>query len=326
MNALATSREPTMGTRIIGTETRVALLIPCHDESATIAKVVADFRQALPAASIYVFDNNSRDETAAIASAAGASVRRVSLQGKGHVLRRMFADIDADIYLLVDGDDTYDAASSPRMIDLLQSDALDMVVGVRSASVSAAYRQGHAWGNRVLTGFLSRLFGRNCNDILTGYRALSCRFVKSFPIFSSGFEIETELTVHALEMSLPVGEVVTPYRQRPEGSHSKLSTYRDGLRILLTMLRLFSTERPFAFYGAASVILAITSILLAIPVVQTYLETGLVPRFPTAILSTGLMILAGLSFFAGLILANVTQGRREVKALFYLQQRENRRD
>ena len=300
----------------------IAVLIPCHNESTTIAAVVTGFRSALPDADIFVFDNNSSDDTAEVAASAGAQVRRVGLQGKGHVLRRMFADIDADVYLLVDGDDTYDAASAPQLVDLLTAQSLDMVVAVRAPTAAAAYRRGHAAGNRVLTGFLSWLFGRNCSDILTGYRAFSRRFVKSFPVFSSGFEIETELTVHALEMSLPVGEVVTPYRGRPQGSQSKLSTYRDGMRILLTMVRLFSTERPFAFYGSASIVLAVISILLAIPVVQTYLQTGLVPRFPTAILSTGLMILAGLSFFAGLILSTVTTGRREIKALIYLQQQQ----
>jgi len=304
---------------------RIAILIPCHNEEMTIGKVIGDFRTALPAADIYVFDNNSSDATSVVASRAGAVVHGVSLQGKGNVLRRMFADVNADIYLLVDGDDTYDAASAPQLIGLLTSDGLDMAVGVRAPTAAAAYRRGHASGNRLLTGFLSWLFGRNCSDILSGYRAFSRRFVKSFPIFSSGFEIETELTVHALEMSMPVGEVITPYKERPEGSVSKLKTYSDGLRILLTMLRLFSTERPFAFYGTISGVLAITSVLLAVPVVETYLQTGLVPRFPTAILSTGLMLLAALSFFAGLILATVTQGRRELKALFYLQQGTNGR-
>ena len=299
---------------------RVVVLIPCHDEEITIAKVIGDFRASLPAAAVYVFDNNSSDGTARVASVAKAHVRHVALQGKGNVLRRMFADIDADIYVLVDGDDTYDATSASRMVDLLVSKSLDMVVGVRASTEASAYRRGHAFGNRLLTGFLSWLFGRNCTDILSGYRVFSRRFAKSFPVLSSGFEIETELTVHALELSLPTGEVVTPYKERPAGSASKLKTYGDGLRILLTMLRLFSTERPFAFYGAISVLLASVSVLLAIPIVETYMQTGLVPRFPTAILSTGLMLLAGLSFFSGLILSTVTQGRRELKSLFYLQQ------
>jgi glycosyltransferase involved in cell wall biosynthesis len=302
------------------TNLRLAVLVPCHNEAMSIAHVIADFLRALPVAEVYVFDNNSTDATAQIARQAGAEVRSVTLQGKGNVLRRMFADVDADIYVLVDGDDTYDAASAPSMIDLLQAQGLDMVVGVRNATGAAAYRPGHAFGNRLLTGFLSRLFGRNCTDILSGYRVFSRRFVKSFPVFSSGFEIETELTVHALEMSMPVGEVVTPYKERPDGSSSKLKTYSDGLRILLTMLRLFSTERPLAFYGGISIALGVVSIVLVIPVLETYLATGLVPRFPTAILSTGLMISAVLSFFAGLILATVTRGRRELKALFYLGQ------
>ncbi|HEY8011767.1 MAG TPA: glycosyltransferase [Rudaea sp.] len=298
---------------------RIVVLIPCHNEAPAIAKVVADFRAALPAASVYVFDNNSTDATVEIASRAGACVRRVGLQGKGNVLRRMFADIDADVYLLVDGDDTYDAASAPKLIELLTSESLDMVVGVRASTAAAAYRRGHVYGNRLLTGFLSWLFGRSCTDILSGYRAFSRRFVKSFPVFSSGFEIETELTVHALEMSMSIGEVVTPYKERAQGSASKLRTYSDGLRILLTMLRLFSSERPLTFYGSISVVLAAVSVVLAVPVVDTYLETGLVPRLPTAILSTGLMLMSALSFFAGLILATVTKGRRELKALFYLQ-------
>lgn len=299
---------------------RIAVLIPCHNEATTVAAVVAGFHASLPAADVYVFDNNSTDATIAVASEAGARVCSVGLQGKGNVLRRMFADVEADVFVLVDGDDTYDAASAPKLVDLLTTESLDMVVGVRVATGAAAYRRGHAFGNRLLTGFLSWLFGRNCTDILSGYRAFSRRFAKSFPVFSSGFEIETELTVHALEMSMPVGEVVTPYKERPAGSTSKLKTYSDGSRILVTMLRLFSTERPFAFYGGISVVLAIVSISLAIPVLDTYLQTGLVPRFPTAILSTGLMIMAALSFFAGLILGTVTKGRRELKALFYLQQ------
>ncbi len=302
------------------TAPRVVVLIPCHDEEITIAKVVGDFRATLPMATVYVFDNNSSDASAGLASAANAQVRHVGLKGKGNVLRRMFADIDADIYVLVDGDDTYDANTASRMVAMLVAQSLDMVVGVRASTGASAYRRGHAFGNRLLTGFLSWLFGRNCTDILSGYRAFSRRFVKSFPVLSSGFEIETELTVHALEMSLPTGEVITAYKERPAGSASKLKTYGDGLRILLTMVRLFSTERPFAFYGAIGLLLAGTSVLLAIPVVETYMETGLVPRFPTAILSTGLMLLAGLSFFSGLILSTVTQGRREIKSLFYLQQ------
>ena len=272
-----------------------AILIPCYNEEATIATVIADYREALPDADIYVFDNNSTDGTAVVALP-GALVRQVTLQGKGNVLRRMFADIDADYYVLVDGDDTYDAASAPKLIESMRNGALDMVVGVRSPVGASAYRPGHAFGNRLLTWVLSRLFRRSCKDILSGYRVFSRRFVKSFPVFSSGFEIETEFTVHALEMSMPVGEVLTPYRQRQDGSISKLKTYSDGSRILLTILHLFSIERPISFYGGIAFVLAVTAVILAAPIVQTYIDTGLVPRFPTAILSTGLMLLAALSF------------------------------
>jgi len=299
---------------------RIAVLVPCYNEAVTIARVVADFRAALPDARIYVFDNNSRDDTAAIAAEAGAEVRRVALQGKGNVVRRMFADIDADIYVMVDGDDTYHGPSAPALVQTLREGHHDMVVGVREAQAEAAYRSGHAWGNRMLTGFLSWLFGRNCRDILTGYRAFSRRFAKSFPVLTAGFDIETELTVHALELKMSVGETVTPYKERPEGSFSKLSTYKDGLRILRTMLRLFSSERPLAFFGAIAALLAVVAVALGVPIVQTYLETGLVPRFPTAILATGLMTLSALSAFVGLILDTVTRGRRELKMLAYLDQ------
>lgn len=298
---------------------QVAVLVPCHNEAAAIAKVVADFRVALPSARIFVFDNNSTDDTAAIATKAGVEVRKVSLAGKGNVVRRMFADIDADIYLLVDGDDTYDAAIAPQLMHLLLADELDMVVGARVPVGTAAYRPGHAFGNRLLTGFLSRLFGRSFTDILSGYRVFSRRFVKSFPVFSAGFEIETELAVHALEMSMPVAEMDTPYKERPAGSSSKLKTYSDGTRILFTILRLYSIERPIAFYGCIAAVFTITAIGLAIPIFQTYFATGLVPRFPTAILATGMMLLATLSFLAGVILATVTRGRQELKALIYLQ-------
>ncbi|MDE1961736.1 MAG: glycosyltransferase [Xanthomonadaceae bacterium] len=298
---------------------RLAVLVPCHNEAEAIAKVVADFRAALPAARIIVFDNASTDDTAARAAAAGAEVRSVSLRGKGNVVRRMFADIDADVYVLVDGDDTYDAASAPKMVHKLLAEGLDMAVGARIPVGSAAYRPGHVLGNRLLTGFLSRLFGRNFTDILSGYRVFSRRFVKSFPVFSAGFEIETELAVHALEMSMPVGEMETPYRERPAGTSSKLKTYRDGARILFTILRLYSIERPIGFYGSIALTLALGAIGLAIPIFRTYLATGLVPRFPTAILATGVMLLATLSFLAGIILATVTRGRQELKALIYLQ-------
>ena len=298
--------------------TRVAVLVPCYNEAVAIGRVVDDFRAALPDADIFVFDNNSSDQTAAIARSHGASVRHVGLQGKGHVVRRQFADIEADVYLMVDGDDTYHAASAPALVRCLLDGHHDMVVGVRQAQATAAYRSGHAWGNRMLTGFLSWLFGRNCRDILTGYRAFSRRFVKSFPVLSAGFDIETELTVHALEMKMSVGEVETPYKERPEGSFSKLSTYRDGFRILRTMLRLFSAERPLVFFGGIGVALMVISTLLAIPLFSEYLRTGLVPRLPTAVLATGIMLSALLGITVGLVLDTVTRGRREMKMLAYL--------
>jgi glycosyltransferase involved in cell wall biosynthesis len=300
---------------------RIAVLVPCYNEAVTVAKVIEDFRAALPQAEICVFDNNSRDETGAIALRHGARVQSVNLQGKGHVVRRLFADVEADLYVLVDGDDTYDAASAQRLVQHALQGRYDMVVAVRKAQADAAYRPGHAWGNRMLTGFLSWLFGRACQDILSGYRVFSRRFVKSFPVLSSGFEIETELTVHALELKMSVGELDTPYGERPEGSFSKLSTYRDGFRILRTMLRLFSAERPLAFFSLIGAVLASMATLLTVPLLITYLDTGLVPRFPTAILATGLMVLAALSFFAGLILDTVTRGRRELKMLAYLRER-----
>lgn len=297
---------------------RLAVLIPCYNEAIAITAVVNDFRRALPDAAIHVFDNNSSDGTAAVAAQAGATVHSVRLQGKGHVVRRMFADIEADAYIMVDGDDTYAAASAPDLVARLFGESLDMVVGVREPVHAEVHRPGHAFGNRMLTGFLSQLFGRNCSDILSGYRVFSRRFAKSFPVLSKGFEIETELTVHALELKMAVAEVTTPFKERPEGSHSKLSTVRDGIRIVVTMVRLFGAERPLAFYSVIAVLLALASVLLAVPLFVTYAETGLVPRFPTAMLSTGLMLLAALAFFAGLILDTVTRGRRELKMLSYL--------
>jgi glycosyltransferase involved in cell wall biosynthesis len=302
------------------TDLRVAVLVPCFNEEAAVATVVADFRKALPAADIYVYDNNSTDKTVEVARAAGAVVRSERRQGKGHVVRRMFADIDADIYVLVDGDATYDAPSAPRMIDSLVNDHLDMVVGFRVDQSTAAYRPGHRAGNWMLTGFLSMVFGRAFKDILSGYRVFSRRFVKSFPVLSDGFEIETELTVHALELTLPVAEIETPYYARPEGSVSKLNTWRDGFRILGTILKLYRSERPLRFFTFIGVGLMVLSVVLAIPVVITYLETGLVPRLPTAVLSTGLMIVAVLSVSSGLVLDTVTRGRREMKLLAYLSQ------
>lgn len=300
------------------TQLRIAVLVPCYNEEAAVATVVADFRKALPSAEIYVYDNNSRDRTAEVARKAGAIVRSERRQGKGHVVRRMFADVEADVYVLVDGDATYDAPSAPRMIGRLLDDHLDMVVGLRVDQVQAAYRLGHRTGNRMLTGFLSSTFGHAFKDILSGYRVFSRRFVKSFPVLSDGFEIETELAVYALELSLPVTEVETPYYARPEGSFSKLNTWRDGFHILGTMLKLYRSERPLRFFTVIGILLALASIILAIPIVITFIETGLVPRLPTAVLSMGLMIMALLSVSSGLVLDTVTRGRREMKMLAYL--------
>jgi glycosyltransferase involved in cell wall biosynthesis len=296
----------------------VAILVPCYNEERAIAKVVGGFRAALPAATVYVYDNNSTDGTAEAARLAGAVVRRETHQGKGYVVRRMFNDIEADIYVLVDGDATYDAPSAPPMIEKLVADRLDMVVAARVDREEAAYRPGHRAGNWLLTGFVAHIFGRAFTDILSGYRVFSRRFVKSFPILSGGFEIETELTVHALELELPVGEVATPYYSRQAGSASKLSTWHDGFRILWTVLKLYRAERPLSLFGSFGVALIIMSIGLAIPLVITYLQEGLVPRLPTAVLSTGLMLLAFLSIACGLILDTVTRGRRELKLIAYL--------
>jgi len=297
---------------------RIAVILPCYNEEAAIGLTVAGFREALPDADIYVFDNNSADRTIEVAAQAGALVRREPMQGKGHVVRRMFADIEADIYVMADGDATYDPTAAPAMIRRLMDEHLDMVVGARASEVDAAYRRGHRFGNRLLTGILARLFGRTFSDILSGYRVFSRRFVKSFPILSAGFEIETEISVHALELRMPVAEVVTQYGARPEGSASKLSTYRDGWRILGTILTLFRIERPLLYFGSLGAILAVAAVILAEPLVVTYVQTGLVPRFPTAILVTGLAIVACLCFFAGMILDTVVRGRREMRRLAYL--------
>jgi glycosyltransferase involved in cell wall biosynthesis len=300
---------------------RVALIVPCYNEEAAISKVINDFRHAMPELGIYVFDNNSADRTKEIAIREGAVVFSVPLAGKGNVVRRMAADVDADIYVMVDGDATYDAGSVVVMVDKLIDETLDMVVGCRQTDpvVSrAAYRQGHQWGNRLFTQAVLRMFGGNFTDMLSGYRVFSRRFLKSTPILSRGFEIETELTVSALEMRVPYGEVMTPYGARLEGSESKLSTYKDGFKILWAICRLFICERPLAFFGIAAGLLAVLSIGLAAPLFGEYLTVGLVPRFPTAILCASLMICAGLSFLAGLILDNVVRGRQEMKRLAYL--------
>jgi glycosyltransferase involved in cell wall biosynthesis len=299
---------------------RIAVLLPCYNEEAAIGRTVGAFRAALPDAVIYVFDNNSSDGTIAAARTAGAVVRAERMQGKGHVVRRMFADIDADVYLMADGDATYDAAAAPAMVRMLLEDRLDMVVGARASEIDTAYRRGHRWGNRLLTAILGWLFGRSFSDILSGYRVFSRRFVKSFPVLWEGFEIETEISVHALELRMPVGEMVTAYGARPEGSMSKLSTYRDGWRILMTIIHLFRLERPILFFGSIGAVLALIALVIAVPLLFTYLETGLVPRFPTAILATGMMILAFLNGMVGLILDTVVRGRRETRRLAYLSQ------
>ena len=297
---------------------KIAVLVPCYNEARTIAAIVRDFNRYLPSAQVYVFDNNSTDDTARVAREAGAIVRHVAAQGKGSVVRRMFADVDADAYLMVDGDDTYDASAAPQLVARLLDEGLDMVVGSRVTDEQAAYRFGHRFGNRLLTGCLATLFGRTFNDILSGYRVFSRRYVKSFAAHSTGFETETELTVHALELRLPVAEVETVYKARPEGSFSKLNTYRDGARILMTILRLFKSERPLAFYGIGSVLSVLLSVGLALPLLATYLETGLVPRLPTAVLCAAIMLLAMILLVCGLILDAVTKARIEQKRFAYL--------
>jgi glycosyltransferase involved in cell wall biosynthesis len=296
----------------------LAVLIPCHNEAVAIPQVVAAFRTALPDAMIYVYDNNSTDGTAAAALAAGAVVRREALQGKGPVVRRMFADVEADIYVLVDGDDTYEAAAAPAMVERLIEDGLDMVIGTRVTQLAAAFRPGHRFGNQLLTGMVGAIFGNRVTDMLSGYRVFSRRFVKSFPALASGFETETEFTVHALELRMAIGEVRTAYRDRPTGSTSKLRTWRDGLRILRTIMVLVKEERPLQFFSLCGLLLLVLGIGLGVPVVLDFLATGLVPRLPTAVLATGIVLLSFLSFAAGLILDSVARGRREIKRLAYL--------
>jgi glycosyltransferase involved in cell wall biosynthesis len=304
--------------RVLLQARRIAVLVPCFNEEASVGAVVDGFKTALANADIYVYDNNSTDLTAHVAAAAGAVVRREPLQGKGNVVRRMFADVDADVYVMVDGDATYDASHAPGMIDLLVREQLDMVVGVRVSSEDAAYRRGHRLGNRMLTLAVAHLFESRFTDMLSGYRVLSRRFVKSFPAMTSGFETETELTIHALELRLPVAEVSAPYSVRAEGSASKLQTYSDGLRILRQILVLYKNERPLKFFSAIGFVLGGVALALGIPLFVTFIETGLVFRQPTAILATGLILLSALSFVTGLILDTVTRGRREMKRLAYL--------
>jgi glycosyltransferase involved in cell wall biosynthesis len=296
----------------------VAVLIPCYNEAASIAKVVTDFRAALPRARIYVYDNNSSDGTVTAAREAGAVVRAETLQGKGHVVRRMFADVEADVFVLVDGDDTYDAAVAPAMLKLMLDHQLDMVTGARVTGEEAAYRRGHRLGNAVLTGLVRRIFGNRVSDMLSGYRVFSRRFVKSFPALASGFETETEFTVHALELKMPIGEVVTAYRGRPVGSVSKLRTYVDGIRILRSIVLLVKEERPLQFFALIGAAMLLGAFGVGLPVVVEFLHTGLVPRLPTAVLATGLVLLSFLAFVCGLVLDTVTHGRREMRRLAYL--------
>jgi glycosyltransferase involved in cell wall biosynthesis len=297
---------------------RIAILVPCYNEALTITAIVRDFNACLPQAQVYVFDNNSTDGTARIAREAGAIVRNVPAQGKGSVVRRMFADIEADAYVMVDGDDTYDASVAPQLVEQLFSEGLDMVVGNRVSTEQEAYRPGHRFGNAMLTGCVSFIFGRTFTDILSGYRVFSQRYVKSFAAHSAGFEIETELTVHALALRMPVAEVSTSYKSRPEGSVSKLNTYRDGVRILGTIFRLFKSERPLAFYGIGTFFTALLSVILAQPLITTYLRTGLVPRLPTATLCASLMLVALILLACGIMLDAVTKGRIEQKRFAYL--------
>ena len=296
----------------------IAVMIPCYNEEIAIAQTVRDFGSALPSATIYVYDNNSVNRTVEEARRAGAVVRSEPLKGKGNVVRRMFADVEADVYVVVDGDGTYHAASAPAMVQTLLNNQLDMVNGRRVAEVETAYRPGHRLGNMLLTSIVKAIFGKQFNDMLSGYRVLSRRFVKTFPALSSEFELETELTVHALELRMPTAEVETPYRGRPKGGVSKLRTYRDAWRILATIMILVKEERPFQLFGTIFGLLTVISLTISVPLMIVYLRTGLVPRLPTVVLTTGLMLLGFLSLFAGLILDTVTLGRREAKRMHYL--------
>jgi hypothetical protein len=297
----------------------IAVLIPCYNEEVPIPRVIGDFAQALPSARLYVYDNNSTDATATVALQAGAIVGHEPFAGKGNVMRRMFSDIEADVYVLVDGDDTYDAQAAPALVRMLLDKQLDMVNGARVTSIKEAYRFGHRFGNRLLTGLVQVIFGKQFDDMLSGYRVFSRRFVKSFPALSTGFEIETELTVHALELRMKTAEVPTRYKDRPEGSVSKLNTIRDGLRILKVIGLLIKEERPLMFFGCAFAVLALLSVGLSVPVVLEYMRTGLVPRLPTAVLSVAVMLVAFLSLVCGLVLDTVTHSRRELKRLAYLE-------
>jgi glycosyltransferase involved in cell wall biosynthesis len=302
----------------LGRRPVIAVLVPCLNEAAAIPKVIADFSRCLPDAAIFVYDNGSSDGTVEIARAAGAVVRSEPTRGKGNVVRRMFADIEADVFILVDGDDTYDARIAPQLVNHLLENCLDMVNAVRQSTAQDAYRRGHRLGNRVLTGLVATVFGNRLTDLLSGYRAFSRRFVKSFPALTSGFEIETELSVHALQLRMPLGEIPTEYRERPRGSTSKLNTYKDGFRILRTIVYLIKEEKPLAFFSVVASVLAVLSLAVGVPVIVEFSHTGLVPRLPTALMAASLGILSFLCFACGLILDTVSRGRAESKRLAYL--------
>lgn len=314
----ATVGHVSMGRSAPADEEPVAVLVPCFNEAVAIGEVVRAFRESLPLATVYVYDNNSTDDTAEVAHAAGAVVRREPRQGKGHVIRRMFADIEADIFILVDGDGTYDAAAAPALLARLREEQLDFVNAARVSEATEAYRRGHRFGNWALTWLVQVIFGRQFEDMLSGYKILSRRFVKSFPAMSSGFETETELAVHALELRMPSAEIPTAYKERAVGSVSKLRTYRDGARILLLIARLVKDERPFQFFGILGLTLVLLAVVFSVPLFMTYAETGLVPRLPTAVLAVGLVVLGTLSMMSGLILDMIARTRHETKRLFYL--------
>jgi glycosyltransferase involved in cell wall biosynthesis len=301
--------------------TEIAVILPCYNEEAAIGKTVHDFRAALPTAKIYVYDNNSTDQTAAVAREAGAIVRTELRPGKGNVMRRMFADVEADIYVLADGDDTYDASVAPALIRKLVEEGLDIVTGRRIHTEAAAYRAGHVFGNKMLTGLTAMMFNVKLGDTLSGYRVMSRRFVKSFPFTAEGFGIETELTVHAVRLLMPMAEVDTAYKERPAGSVSKLSTYRDGFKILFTIAQMLREERPLLFFSVIGFLFALVAAILGASIVLEFVRTGLVPRLPTALLATGLMVIAFLSVMSGLILDTVTRGRWANKRLAYLSMR-----
>ena len=308
---------------------KIAVLIPCYNEEKTIAKVIRDAKAALPEAVIYVYNNNSKDRTAEIAAAEGAVVRNEYMQGKGNVIRRMFREIDALVYVMVDGDDTYPMDSAPEMVDLVLNHNSDMVVGDRLSSTyyQENKRPFHNFGNNLVRGSINRLFGCNIRDIMTGFRAFSYEFVKTFPVLSKGFEIETEMTIHAVYNNMQIDNVVIEYRDRPEGSESKLNTYEDGMKVLKTIAKLYRNYKPFGFFLIISTILAIISMIFFIPILKEYWETHLVPRFPTLIVCCFIMLSAVQSFFAGVILSTLAvNNRREFEMQLNMLQRHKETD